>query len=216
MNRLKDISSSSSYKDKIDYVLTACLYCWLIWISRIRITIQMGVFHVIRLFVLIFLPKRYMISFYRRHIESMKAQDILFGDLESGDDILTAKNLVNLTCSCYLTLPITVVICIICSLIGWDNIFRWKDGIGIIVIILVMVVTIYMGVDRFTTAFDNPQVYLSYFKKFKKQDDEWLKKWKIYTVLLFGGAILSAVMSFGFCCLCVIIYRNVHGPFNLA
>lgn len=210
----KQTKKISSYRKRIDYTSTACLYCWHIWISRIRFTIQMGVFHVMRLFVFFFLPKKYHNRFYRRHIESMKAQDFLFGDIECGDDILTAKDMVKFTYSGYLALPISIVICILCTIIGWYNLFRWKDGMGIIVIIIILLLTIFIGVNRLTNTFDDPHIYLSYFKKFKKQDEVWLKRWKKYTILLLAGAFLSIVMSFGFLFLCVIIYRNIHGPLN--
>ena len=70
-------------------------------------------------------------------------------------------------------------------------------------------VFIAVGLSKLTKAIDNPQIYLSYFKEFEKQDEEWLRKWEIYTILLFLGAILSLVLSFFFCLLCIDIGRNI-------
>ena len=211
---MKKISSCYIYRNKIDYTATANLYIWYLWISRIRFIIQSGVFHLMRLFVMIFLPHKYLNRFYRRHIESMRAQDILFGDIECGDDILTSMFMVKLTFAGYLILPISIVISIICTLLGWDVVLYCKEGIIYFVIVLILVGLLLIILRKSTKTFDVPQNHISYFKKFKKKDEEWLKKWKIYTILLLLGAILSAAMSFGFCCLCITIYRNIHGPFN--
>ena len=213
MSKLKNRSVSNSNRDKLNYIVCACLYCWHLWVSKVGRRIQKGVFILQRLFVLIFLPKRYLNKFYRNYISGKKAIDPMYWDLDYGHHIRIAKNLVYDTCYGYVAFPVAAVSSIICSLIGWDNIFRWKAGIGIFVIIIVMVLTMYVGVVRLTSVFDDPHVYLSYFKEFQKQGGDWLKKWKIYTILLFGGAILSAVMSLGLYFLCIYICRNINGPF---
>ena len=208
-------TSSITFKDKIDYILTAYLYCLLLRISRIRITIESGVFHVFRLLVLIFLPKKYLNRFYRRHIESLKAQDILFGDTAYGDDIMTAKTIMFNTCCCYLALPVTVTACFIFSLIGWRNIINlFPEVSGWTVIILILYAIVAVCASKLSNTSSDSHFYLSYFEEFKKKDEEWHKRWKRYTILLFVGGILSAALGIGFIFLCVIIDRNIHGPFN--
>ena len=211
---MKKTSLSAPYRNKIDVALTACLYCWLIWISRIRLKIQMSVFYVLRVFVVIFFPKKYLNRFYRKHIESMKAQDILFGNMEYGDDIMTAKNMVFFTCIGFIALPVSFVSCTICSLIGWDPVMDWMMyGSGMILPILLTLLTIF-GVSMLTKTSCDPHFYLPYFKKFKKRDGKWLKRWKRYTILLFLGSFLSVALSIGLLFLCLFIHRNIHEPFN--
>ena len=210
---MNKISLSAPYRNKIDVALTACLYCWLIWISRIRLKIQMSVFYVLRVFVVIFLPQKYLNRFYRRHIELMKAQDILFGNMEYGDDIMTAKNIVLSTCCGYLALPVTIIACIIFSLIGWRNIIDlFPAGMGWTIIILSLYAIVTVCAFKLRSTSCDPHFYLPYFKKFKKRDGKWLKRWKRYTILLFLGSFLSVALSIGLLFLCIIIYRNIHIP----
>ncbi|MDE5793997.1 MAG: hypothetical protein K2I08_04680 [Muribaculaceae bacterium] len=89
-----------------------------------------------------------------------------------------------------------------------------RNGVGGIVIPSIIAFVLVFSVSKLTKTSGDPHIYLSYFKKFKKQDEEWLKKWGKYTILLFVGGIVSAAMSLGFIFLCVAIYRNIHGPLN--
>ena len=213
MSKLKK-TSSFSYKDQFDYMSTAILYCWYIWISKVGRKIQKGVFQIMRFVVLIFFSKRYLKKYYRNYLNGYKAISPAYWDLEYGHHIRIAKNLVYDTCFGYVAFPITVVSGIVCALIGWDNIFLWMNGMGIFIIVILIVGMMYIAVVRLTTAFNDPHVYLSYFKTFDNLGNEWLKKWKIYTILLLVGAILSAVMSFKFYLLTIDISKNIHGPLN--
>lgn len=170
-----------------------------------RFKIQMSVFHVLRLFVVIFLPKKYLYRFYRSHMEVNKAHELLFGDKEIGHDIATARNMVYHTFTGYLAFPLFVAAGIISSLIGWDVVLYWKDGTIRFVIILAIAVLTGVGLFKSTKVIDDPQVYLSYFKGFQKQDGEWLRKWKRYTILLFVGSLLSLAIGIGF-----VFYSFMH------
>ena len=123
-----------------------------------------------------------------------------------------AKDLVYQTCIGYLAFPFSVVAGVASTIIGWDTVFYWKDGTIKFVTIILFVVFITVGLSKLTKAIDNPQTYLSYFKEFEKQDEEWHKKWKRNTILLFIGSIVSAAMSFGFGLLCIYIHKNLHAP----
>lgn len=200
----------SNHREKIDYILTVCLYCWQIWISRTRITIQKGVFHVIRLFIKILLPKKYLHRFYRRHVEAMKAQDLLFGNLEYGNDISTAKTMVFHSC-CYLALPVIITTCIIGSLIGWSVVISWLiNDVGIIIPLILCGIIVFCASKIMKTPSDS-HFYIYYFKVFQKKDEEWLKKWKRYTVLLFIGSFVSFIMCIGVIVLFSTLNQNLYG-----
>ena len=109
------------------------------------------------------------------------------------------------TCGGYVALPLTIIATIICSLIGWTNVVSWKDGIISIVIVLTVAVLTGIGVYKTTKTIVDPRVYLSYFKDFQKQDEEWLRKWKRYTILLFVGGFLSAALGIYF-----VFYSFMH------
>lgn len=155
-----------------------------------------------------------MISFYRRHIQSMRAQDILFGNIEHGDDIMTANTIVSNICGFYLTLPVTIITCIVCSLIGWRNVIHFfPEGTGWFVLIFTLFAVIAICTSKLRKTSSDPHFYISYFKKFQKKDNEWLRKWKRYSVLIFVGSFLSVALSLGILMQCVIIHRNIYGPF---
>lgn len=206
------ISSGTSYRDRIDHIATACLYCWLLWVSNAGRRIDIGFNHIIRLVVSIIVPKRYRKKIYRNLLNSQKAIAPMHWDLECGQHISIAKNLVCQTCTGYLAFPFAVVAGIASTIIGWDTVLYWKDGTIKFVTIILFVVFIAVGLSKLTKAIDNPQTYLSYFKEFDKQDEEWHKKWKRNTILLFIGSIVSAIMSFGFGLLCIYIHKNLHAP----
>ena len=201
-----------SEMNKIDYLLTACLYCWHLWISKIGLALQNGVFRIIRLLGSVFLPKRYLYKLCRNQVNGKKDLDIMFRDLEYGDDIRTAKNMVFFTCIGFIALPVSFVSCTICSLIGWDPVMDWmRYGSGMVLPIFLTLLTI-SGVSMLTKTSCDPHFYLPYFKKFKKRDVKWLKRWKRYTILLFLGSFLLIALSMGLLLLCIIIHRNIHGP----
>lgn len=212
MSKLKKNSASTSFRDRLDYVVTACLYCWHRWISKAAYWTEIRALYIIRALVSCVLPKRYVYRICRNHVNSRKDRDLLFRDLECGQNIRIAKNLVYQTCIGYLAFPFSVVAGIASTIIGWDTVFYWKDGTISFIIILLFAVFIFVGLSKLTKAIDNPQTYLSYFKEFEKQDEEWHKKWKRNTILLFIGSIVSAAMSFGFGLLCIYIHKNLHAP----
>ena len=179
--------------------------CWLIWISKVRQAVQSDVFNIMRLFVVIFLLQKYLDKFDEHHMDALETQEILFGDLECGHDMRTAKQLIYNTFGGYMTFPIVTVASIICSLIGWDVVFYWEGGIIPIVILLIWGVLVFIGFRILTKALDDPRVYISYFREFEKQDEEWLRKWKRNTVLLFVGGLLSVALS-----ICFVFYSVRH------
>lgn len=77
---MKTTSSSTPLRERFDYLSTVLAYCWLIWISKVRHAIQSGVFHIMRLFVVIFLPQKYLDKFDEHHMDALDTQEILFGD----------------------------------------------------------------------------------------------------------------------------------------
>lgn len=198
MRNLNNKPSSSAYRDKIDYILNACLYCWYLWISKAGIAMQNSLNKLIRLLVSIFLPQKYLYKLCRKQVNGKKELDIVFRDLESGIDISTATELVIATCGGYLAFPIAAGLGIISKLIGWNIVLFWNNGIIGYSIVIMVGVLLYIGLTILTKALYDPHVYLSYFKKFKKRDEEWLKKWKRYTILLFVGNFVSAAMGIGF------------------
>lgn len=78
--QMKTTSSSTPLRERFDYLSTVLAYCWLIWISKVRHAIQSGVFHIMRLFVVIFLPQKYLDKFDEHHMDALDTQEILFGD----------------------------------------------------------------------------------------------------------------------------------------
>ena len=202
---MKTTSSSSPFRERIDYISTALAYCWLIWISKVRHAVQSGVFHIMRLFVFIFLPQKYLEKFDEKHMDALETQEILFGDLEHGHDISTAHQLVYMTFVNYMTLPLAIVAGIICSMFGLDVVLFWEGGVIPVAILFTWGVLAFIGLRILTKAIAYPNIYLSYFKEFKKQDREWLRKWKRYTILLFVGGLLSAAMG-----ICFVFYSFMH------
>lgn len=192
---MKTTSSSTSYRERIDYLTAILAYCWLIWISKIRNAIQWGVFYILRYFVYIFMTQKYLDKFDERSIDALETQESLFGDTEYGFDMRVTKQLIYNTFGGYMTFPIIVVGGIISSLIGWDVVFYWKGGVIIIASLLIWAVLVFIGFHILTKALDDPRVYLSYFKEFKKHDEKWLRKWKRYTILLYAGGLLSATLG---------------------
>lgn len=214
MSKLKQESLSSPFMDRIDYTLTACLYCWYIWVAKIGIAVQNNVLRIIRQLVSFFLPKRYY-KLCRNQVKGKKDLDILFRNLETGDDIRTAKDLVFFTCCGYLSLPMALISCIICSLIGWFKVMDWmREGVGGIVIPLILTLSIIFAVSKLTNTSGDSNFYLPYFKEFNKMDEKWHEKWKRNTILLFAGSLLSFIICIEVCFLCVTVNRNIHGSFN--
>ena len=199
------ISSGISYRDRIDHIATACLYCWHLWVSNAGRRIDIGFNHIIRLVVSIIVPKRYRKKIYRNLLNSQKAIAPMHWDLECGQHIRIAKNLVTQTYGGYMAFPLAIVGAIICSIIGWDVILFWRDGIISIIMPLMVGLLLYIGLSHLTKTIEDPQVYLSFFKKFEQQDNEWLKKWKRNTILLFVGSLLSAALG-----ICFVFYSFMH------
>ncbi len=86
--------------------------------------------------------------------------------------------------------------------------FEWEGGIGSNILVLIeMILFVIIGI-RPTKNLFNDNFNRAYFKKFKKKDDEWLKKWKIYTILLLIGSLALIALSLGFSCLCISIDRE--------
>ena len=195
MSKLKKSSASTSFRDRLDYVVTACLYCWHLWISKAAYWTEIRALYIIRALVSCVLPKRYVYRICRNHVNSRKDRDLLFRDLENGQNIRIAKNMVYQTCSGYLILPVAILSSIACSLIGWDVVFSYKGRIWVIGLGLLSIVLFCIGLFTLTKVFDDSRVYLSYFKKYKKKHTKWLKKWEIYTILLYVGGIASAVIG---------------------
>ena len=209
---MNKISLSAPYRNRIDYIATATLYCWHLWISNIGRKIDKANLNIFRRLVSITLPRKYHTKIHRNLLNSQEAIAPMFWDLECGQHIRIAKDLVYQTCIGYLTFPFSVVAGIASTIIGWDTFFYWKDGTIKFVTIILFVVFIAVGLSKLTKAIDNPQTYLSYFKEFEKQNKEWHKKWKRNTILLFIGSIVSAAMSFGFGLLCIYIHKKLHAP----
>ncbi len=191
-------SSQSNYRDKIDYIVYAYLYCWHLWISKAGIVFQNCVYKIIRLLVSIFLPKKYLYKLCRKQVKGKKELDLTFRDLRYGIDISTARDIVYCTCSGYIAFPTATVAGIITTLIGWDTVLFWNEGIISYIIVIMAAVCLYIGLTFLTKSFNDSQLYLAYFKKFKKKDEEWLKKWKRYSILLFLGNFVSAASGIGF------------------
>ncbi len=198
MRNLNELPPPIPYKVRIDYIVTTIFFCWYIWTSKVGIAVQNSVHYIMRVLASIFLSKRYWYKLCRNQINAKKDLDNFYRDLEHGLNIETAKRMVSNTCTGYIALPIILVLSIVCSLIGWDTIFFWKNGIISYLIVLMVGGLIFIGLLILTKPLDDPLVYLSYFKKFEKQDEEWIKKWKRYTILLFVGGLLSAAMGICF------------------
>ena len=212
MKQKHKISSYISYQDRIDYILTVYLYCWHLWIANIGRKIDQAYLNIFRGLVSIVLPRKYHAKIHRNLLNSQEAIAPMFWDLECGQHISIAKNLVYQTCTGYLAFPFAVAAGIASTIIGWDTVLYWKDGTIKFVTIVLFVVFIAVVLSKLTKAIDNPQTCLSYFKEFEKQDEEWHKKWKRNTILLFMGSIVSAAMSFGFGLLCIYIHKSLHAP----
>ena len=194
MNNLKK-KTSSPYRDRIDYITVATLYCWHLWISKAATAMDIHTSRIIRAFVSFVLPKRYVYKCYRNQINNRKYRDLLLRDLENGQNIRIAKNMVYQTCSGYLIFPWAVASGFISSLIGWEKVFDWHDGLCVKIIVISGAILFCIGLFKLTKAIQDPKTYLSFFKKVKKKDNDWLKKWKRNTILLYLGGIVSAVLG---------------------
>lgn len=163
--------------------------------------------HIIRQLVSVLLPKRYLYRLYRNNEDMQEASDLMYRNLECGQYIRIAKNMVRQTFGGYLVLPLAVVACIICYLIGWDTVLDWKDGMIYFGMSLIGMTLIVIWLCILTKVFNDPQDYISYFKEFQKQDEEWHKKWKRNTILLFVGGIASTAMA-----MCTVFYSVIFHP----
>ena len=202
-------TSSCSYRERIDYIATAILYCWYLWISKTGNAMEIRISYIIRLLVAIFLPKRFLYRLYRNQDNIQEANYLLYKNLECGQYISIAKRMVYQTFGGYLAFLLFFVACIICSFIGWDLVLNWKDGMIYFGILFTVVVLITIGLCILTKIFEDPRDYIFHFEEFKKKDEEWHKRWKRYTILLFVGSILSVVLIWGFGLLCIAIQQNL-------
>ncbi len=184
-----------TWRDKKDYVLIACLYCWHQWISKAGITLQDASFKVARWVISLLLPKRIVYKAYRNHLNQRKYLNAMFRDLEYGQDIRIAQNMVWWGFCGYWVIPIGVLGGTICSLLKITLGFIWNvDLIVLITILMTGTIICWMNVIS-TKVIDKPAIYLSYFKKFEKNNKEWLIKWKKYTIMLYLCGILSAIIG---------------------
>lgn len=180
-------------REKIDYISAACLYCWHQWVSKAGIALQDASFKVARLIISLLLPKKKVYKAYRNHLNERQSLNVFFRDIESGNDIRIAKNMVFFTFCGYLAFLGFILYGTICSLVDRDLFFLWKGGLISIVTLLMMLGLIFLVNIKLTNVINEPHLYLTYFKEFNKRDEKWLKKWKKKTLLLYVGSILSAV-----------------------
>lgn len=190
------IPEPTSFCERINYTLNVCLYCWTIWESKVEAVANKVMFHVMRVFVLIFLPHKYLYKFYRNHINFLNIRN---------PDYIGGHRIVGMTCMGYEMFPAVALCSIICTFIGWHRVFEWEGGIGGIILFLFEMLIFVILEIRTTKNLFNEDFNRAYFKKFKKKDNEWLKKWKIYTILLLIGSLALIALSLGFTCLCISI-----------
>lgn len=176
-------------------MLTASLFCWVIWIARIGYLFRKGTFHIARLFVQIFLPSRYLKRLYRFHLSDLQAHDRHYDDLADGYGIITPKRLLWWICFGYVALPMWTICGIITSLIGRDAVFGSKDDYGFVVILLLLVGPTLVGTFILAKPTDDAKIYLPYFKQFAKEDSEWLETWKSNTRLLTFGSLVAFILG---------------------
>ncbi len=193
------IPEPTTFWERIDYTLNACLYCWSIWESKAEAVVNKGMFHVMRVFVLIFLPHKYLYKFYRNHINFLKNRNT---------DYIAGHKIVGMTCMGYEMFPVFALCSIICTFIGWHSVFEWKEGIGGILLFLIEIMLLVIVGIRTTKNLYNDDFNRAYFKKFKKKGAGWLKKWEIYTILLFIGSLALIALSLGFSCMCIWIDKE--------
>lgn len=173
----------------------ACLYCWHGWYLRAGTFTLKHLQNIIRKIATFFLPQRLMNKYDRNVDYNQPYIDSMYEDLDCGLYIQTAKETVFYTYNGFMALPASILSGIILSLMGVDLFFLWNGGLICMCNLLMVCVLMYLGLNKLTRTFDDSRIYLSYFKKFKKCDGEWHKKWKRNTILLFIGATISAVTS---------------------
>ena len=112
--------------------------------------------------------------------DNKKREQKITDDLISHLDIEAAKTwLIN----SYLSYTIIVSASVTALII---NRFQHFNKGYIVVIALIPIIICYPFLDRTVIKNDN---YLRYFKQFKKEDEQWLKKWKRRTMLFQIGGV---------------------------
>lgn len=191
----KNKISLDTWRDKVDYVSTACLYCWYGWHLRAGTFTLKHLQNIIRMIAAFFLPQRLMNKYDRNVAYNQPYIDSMYQDLDRGLYIQSARETVYYTYIGFMALPASILCGIILSLMGVDLFFIWIGGLISKFTILMICGLMYIGVNKLTRTFDDSRIYLSYFKKFKKCDREWHKKWKRNSILLFIGATITAATS---------------------
>lgn len=165
-----------------EYFLNAILYC--IWIREIKISqvMETCVNKVANFILTYFFSKKIKQKCYKNKMQGKKDADRLISFM----DIEAAKTwLVN----SYLSYTIVVSASVSALFI---NRFQHLNKGFIIIIALIPVIICYPILDRAVIKNDN---YLNYFKQFKKEDEQWLKKWKRRTLMFQLGSVVATIVG---------------------
>lgn len=171
--------------DRIVYFLNAIYYCmWLGNIARHKIIKKFSVV------VMDFIFKYCGTSsakekYFRNKALTLEEIDSLFYDKRTGYSIGFTYVGFNVMVICYsflITAPISIPIL-------W---IKQHNPLSLIIFV-VLSTSLPEFIRHITILKDNR--YLTYFKRFEREDEHWRKKWKRITILFVIGAFLSALIG---------------------
>lgn len=141
------------------------------------------------------LTQRIKFKIYRRCIRNFQeTDDYMYGE-KFGHSIGMAHHIFGYFYSSY---PLFIS----CICLGIAN--RISRGItGLPAIIIIAIPVAFGYIPAYKAVFSN-DIYLKYFKKFRKKDERWLQKWKWITIAFCIGGILTVAL--GFYCMTIIIH----------
>ena len=179
-------------KEKFIYFLNAihyCIYLEEVWTNR-KAQIVLGR-------ILLFMSNYFLSNRMRHKIKfhvqyDMDLKEYLYGK-NHGQSIGLAHYVFNSFASCYYTFPSWICLGILDC--GFDTL----KGI---ISLLISTIPLFWGYNQVYNVMFNNGIYLKYFRQFEKNDNDWLKKWKLITVAFCLGGI--ATMAVGFLCMAMI------------
>ncbi len=171
-----------------EYYLNAIYYC--IWLKNVKFAIIVNkscnflLLSIIRLF----LSKKYYKKFKNHIAKNIDKSYKSFYDERDGLCINVTKFDADIISAIYSSI-ITVPLCL--SIFIYINYNIWIS----IPLIIVFLYIFNMPLSKHVYKNDK---YLEYFKYFKKENKQWLRKWIITTLFIFLGSLLSLGLSIYF------------------
>ncbi len=174
-------------RKKFEYFLNAVYYC--IWLNQrsFQDFVQKIVFTMLSPIPKYFFPAKWREKFYERQAIGLEQWNDYRNNSKVGWNIGMANGNFGLFCALY---PFSIVF----ILIGISLRFSiYVNSLTVILVVTGLMALFYIPVNKLVYSKDR---YLKYFKKFRNEDKQWLKKWNRVTAAFCFGGILIFLGSF--------------------